>query len=128
VELRIYRVLRVRSSKGELAVKALFDTGASFTVVRRDVAEKIGHILPTDVREVTLADGKTKLKVLGYIPISTVLESSPIDDIAYVIEELAEELIVGVRVMEFYDIKLDPSTNRVIVGRNYSSFELYAHN
>jgi predicted aspartyl protease len=128
VELRIYRVLRVRSSKGELAVKALFDTGASFTVVRRDVAEKIGHILPTDVREVTLTDGKTKLKVLGYIPISTVLEGSPIDDIAYVIEELAEELIVGVRVMEFYDIKLDPSTNRIIVGRNYSSFELYAHN
>ena len=126
--MRIYRVLRVRSSKGELAVKALFDTGASFTVVRRDVAEKIGHILPTDVREVTLADGKTKLKVLGYIPISTVLEGSPIDGIAYVIEELAEELIVGIRVMEFYDIKLDPSTNRVIVGRNYRSFELYAHN
>ena len=126
--MRIYRVLRVRSSKGELAVKALFDTGASFTVVRRDVAEKIGHVLPTDVREVTLADGKTKLKVLGYIPISTVLEGSTIDDIAYVIEELAEELIVGVRVMEFYDIKLDSSTNRIIVGRNYSSFELYAHN
>jgi len=123
--LSIYRVLRVRSSRGELAVKALFDTGASFTVIRRDVAEKIGHILPTDVREVTLANGKTKLKVLGYIPISTVLEGSPIDDIAYVIEELAEELIVGVKVMEFYDIRLDPSTNRIIVGRNYSSFELY---
>jgi predicted aspartyl protease len=123
--LRVYRVLRVRSSRGELAVKTLFDTGASFTVVRRDVAEKIGHILPTDVREVTLANGKTKLKVLGYIPISTVLEGSPIDDIAYVIEELAEELIVGVKVMEFYDIRLDPSTNRIIVGRNYSSFELY---
>jgi predicted aspartyl protease len=127
-DLRVYRVLRVRSSRGELNVKALFDTGASFTVVRRDVAEKIGHILPTDVREVTLTDGKTKLKVLGYIPISTVLEGSPIDDIAYVIEELAEELIVGVKVMEFYDIKLDPSTNRIIVGKNYSSFELYAYN
>jgi predicted aspartyl protease len=123
--LRVYRVLRVRSSRGELAVKALFDTGASFTVVRRDVAEKIGHILPTNVKEVTLADGKTKLKVLGYIPISTVLEGSPIDDIAYVIEELADELIVGVKVMEFYDIRLDPSTNRIIVGRNYSSFKLY---
>jgi predicted aspartyl protease len=109
-------------------VKALFDARASFTVIRRDVAEKIGHILPTDVREVTLTDGKTKLKVLGYIPISTVLEGSPIDDIAYVIEELAEELIVGVKVMEFYDIKLDPSTNKIIVGKNYSSFELYAYN
>jgi predicted aspartyl protease len=124
--LRIYRNLRVRSSKDELDVKALFDTGASFTVVKRDVAERIGYILPTDVREVTLADGRTKLKVLGYIPISMTIEGSPIDDIAYVIEKLAEDLIIGVKVMEFYDIKLDPSTNRITVGRNYSSFELYS--
>jgi predicted aspartyl protease len=126
--LKIYRNLRIRSFKGTLEVKTLFDTGASFTVIRRGVAEKIGYILPTDVKEVTLADGKTKLKVLGYIPISTTLEGSPIDDIAYVIEELAEDLIIGVRVMEFYDIKLDPSTNRVIVGKDYSSFELYTAN
>jgi predicted aspartyl protease len=126
--MRIYRTLKIRSSKCEMTVKALFDTGASFTVVRKDVAEKIGHILPTDVKEVTLADGKTKLKVHGYIPISTVLEGSPIDDIAYVIDELAEELIIGIKVMEFYDIKLDPSTNKIIVGKNYSSFELYTYN
>ncbi len=108
-----------------MEVRALFDTGASFTVVRRDIAEKIGHILPTDVKEVVLANGKTKLKVLGYVPISTVLEGSPVDDIAYVVEELAEELIIGAKVMEFYDIKLDPSKNKIIVGKNYSSFELY---
>jgi len=28
--------------------------------------------------------------------------------------------------MELYDIKLDHSTNRIIVGKNYTSFELYA--
>jgi len=39
---------------------------------------------------------------------------------------LAEDLIIGVKVMEFYDIKLDPSTNRIPVGKNYSSFELYS--
>jgi hypothetical protein len=37
--LRIHRSLRIRSSKGELILKALFDTGASFTVMGRDVAE-----------------------------------------------------------------------------------------
>ena len=125
--MKIYKALKIRSSKGELTVKALFDTGASFTVIKKNVAEKIGHILPTDVKEVTLADGKTKLKVLGYIPISTVLEGSPIDDIAYVIDELAEDLIIGVKVMEFYDIRLDPSTNKIIVGKNYSSFEFYKY-
>ena len=66
--------------------------------------------------------------MLDYIPISTVLEDSPIDDIAYVIDELAEELIIDVKVMEFYDIKLDPSTNKIIVGKNYSPFELFAYN
>jgi len=126
--LKVYRSLEIRGSKGGLAVKALFDTGASFTVVRKDVAEKVGYILPTDVKEVTLADGRTRLKVLGYIPISTTLEGSPIDDIAYVIEELAEELIIGIKVMEFYDIKLDPTANKIVVGKNYSSFELYACN
>jgi predicted aspartyl protease len=123
--MKIYRSLKIRSSKGELDVRALFDTGASFTVVRKEVAEKIGHILPTDVKEVTLADGRTKLKVLGYIPISMILEGSPVDDIAYVIERLAEDLIIGIKVMEFYDIKLDPSTNKIVIGKNYSSFELY---
>ena len=126
-KMRIYRALKIRSSKGEITVKTLFDTGASFTVIKKNVAEKIGHILPTDVKEVTLTDGKTRLKVLGYIPISTVLEGSPIDDIAYVIDELAEDLIIGIKVMEFYDIKLDPSTNKMIVGKNYSSFEFYKY-
>ena len=112
-------------SKGEANVEALFDTGASFTVIKKYMAEKIGKILPTGVGEVTLADGKTRLKVSGYISISTMLEGSPIDDVAYVIEELAEELIIGIKVMEFYDIKLDPANNRVTVGKNYTSFELY---
>ena len=41
------------------------------------------------------------------------------------IKSLTEELIIGIKVMEFYDIKLDPSNNRIAVGKNYTSFELY---
>jgi predicted aspartyl protease len=32
--------LKIRSSKGELDVKTLFDTGASFTVVKKELAKK----------------------------------------------------------------------------------------
>lgn len=62
----------------------------------------------------------------GYIPISTVIEGAPVDDIACVVESLAEEPIVGVKATGFYDTKLDPSAGRVTVGRSYSTFELYA--
>ena len=125
VELKLYRDLKIRSSMGEVEVKALLDTGASFTVVRRGLAEKIGHMLPTDVKEVTLTEGGTKLNVIGYIPISTSIEGVPIDDVAYVIEKLAEEIIIGAKVMRFYDIKLDLAKNKVTIGKNYTSFELY---
>jgi predicted aspartyl protease len=42
--------LKVRSSKGESAEKALLDSGASFTDVRKDIAEKFGYILPISPR------------------------------------------------------------------------------
>uniref|UniRef100_A0A7C3WT03 Uncharacterized protein n=1 Tax=Thermofilum pendens TaxID=2269 RepID=A0A7C3WT03_THEPE len=31
--------------------------------------------------------------MLGYIPISTAIEGAPVDDIAYVVKDLAEELL-----------------------------------
>lgn len=124
--MRLCRTLRVRGSKGEADVKALFDTSASFSVIRRDVAERISDILPTGVRDVILADGKTTLRVLGYVALSTIIEGSPVDDIAYVVEGLAEELVIGVKVMEFYEIKLDPAKDKLTVGKNYTSFDLYA--
>jgi hypothetical protein len=90
------------------------------------VAEKVGHTLPTGLKGVMLADGKAALKVPSHIPISTTIVGAPIDDIAYVIGDLAEELIVGVRVMKFYGM-LNPLTNTISVGKNYTSFELYSH-
>lgn len=110
-----------------MVLRAFFDIGASFTVMKKDVAEKVGYILPADVKEVTLADGETKIKVLGYIPISMMLEGLTHRRHSLRYRELAEELIVGVKVMGFYGIKLNPSTNKLVVGKNYSSFELYAY-
>jgi hypothetical protein len=47
------------------------------------------------VKEFTLVERRTAQKVLNYIQILKTVEGSPIDDIAYVIEELAEELFRG---------------------------------
>ena len=34
--------------KGETSVVALFDSGASYSCLRKDIAEKIGHLEPLD--------------------------------------------------------------------------------
>lgn len=39
-------------------MRALFGAGASFTVVRRDVAERIGHVLPIEVKKVIWLMGR----------------------------------------------------------------------
>ena len=44
--MKLYGDLRMRSFTGEVEVEALFDAGASFTVVRRGLAGKIGHMIP----------------------------------------------------------------------------------
>jgi hypothetical protein len=60
------------------------------------------------VKEFTLVERRTALKVLNYIQILKTLEGSPIDDIAYVIEELAEELFRGRTEIDSWDIVFTP--------------------
>jgi hypothetical protein len=60
------------------------------------------------VKEFTLVERRTALKVLDYIQILKTLEGSPIDDIAYVIEESAEELFRGRAEIDSWDIVFTP--------------------
>ncbi|KPV62442.1 MAG: hypothetical protein AOA66_1337 [Candidatus Bathyarchaeota archaeon BA2] len=124
--MRIKRKLLLEGPKGPVQVEALFDTGATFTVIRKSIAEKIAPLGPPIREKVTLANGKTQLSIEGSVWFWTVIEEvCRISDIAHVIEQLAEEVIIGVETMERYGIELKPKTNEIIVKKCDTMEELF---
>ena len=60
----VFREVKVRSNIGEDEVRALFDTGASRTFIRNDIAKKIGSLVElTRPRIATLGGGENKIKI-----------------------------------------------------------------
>jgi predicted aspartyl protease len=41
----VTKTIRIRGDRGARAVEALFDTGASKSLIRRDVARRVGRLL-----------------------------------------------------------------------------------
>ena len=44
----LWQNIKLRGSKGERDVNALFDSGATYSFVRKDIAEKICYLLDND--------------------------------------------------------------------------------
>ncbi|GBC71588.1 hypothetical protein HRbin02_01373 [Candidatus Calditenuaceae archaeon HR02] len=101
--------LHVRGDRGERVVDVLFDTGATRSLIKREVAASVSStrkiIAPTYA---TLADGRR-------VTLETVCEVLvDIDDRevwveAFLLDELTVEMIFGVLDMEAYMIKIDPA-------------------
>jgi len=121
----ITRKLFVEGPKGSVEVVALFDTGASFSVMKKSIAEKISPIGPAIRQKATLADGKTELPIAGSVWFWTFVEVCTISDTAHVIEQLARDFIIGAETMEKYGIELRPETNEIIIKKCFTVEELY---
>ena len=120
----LIRKLTLEGPKGSEQVEALFDSGATFTVIKKSVAEKISPLGPPIRQKATLANGKTEIPVVGSAWFWTFVEVCMITDTAHVTEQLARDFIVGVETMEKYGIELKPETNEIIVKRCFTVEEL----
>jgi len=122
---RVFQEVRIRSNIGESAVKALFDTGASRTFIKNEVAKRIGYAIKLlKPRVVTLGDGDTKIEVKENINLEIILDDYAISTDADVTEKLAHELIIGASTMEEWGIVVDPKEGKVLIKERRTSFEL----
>ena len=113
--------VRLVGSKGEVEVTALFDSGASYSFIRQDVAEQVAIVeaLPEPMQfkmaEVgAVVEVKTRIAADFYI-----------DGVRYSDEFLLlaqrEELIIGAKTMQAWGIKLDMENEKVeLTRRNYT--------
>ena len=110
----IRRKVWLSGLKGRVQVNALFDTGSTDSLVREDLAGKIGPFSELEepktfhairdtfkVREAIFAGLKIGRHKMGVAPA--------------IVAGLTEELIIGTDVMQRYNIKLEPKRHRIIL-------------
>lgn len=108
--------LPIRGNRSERIANVLIDTGASFSFVRRDVAEAVSAIiaLPRPLR-VELGDGSvvelSETAILGV----EVAGLNAVDNFI-VMPQLLEEVVLGAGTMRKYALKLDMETSAIFAA------------
>lgn len=108
--------LRFEGSRGEKIVYALFDTGATFSCLRDDIAVQIGN--PEKLArplEVATASHAHNIKVDSAMRSDFYFEDIRLSDEFMVIPDLSEECIIGVNTMQKWRIKMDFEHDTVII-------------
>src|SRR5262245_55235811 len=95
----------ISGERGEIEAKALFDTGASLSFIRRDLAEQLGTPvrLPHPMR-FEMGRAGDFLEVNEQIALTFAISGMPLLDSFLVADDLSEEAIVGARTMQKWGI------------------------
>ena len=117
----IVKRLRVAGDKGGRRLDILFDTGASASFIRRDVAENIATILKLPSAETyTLGDGVGKLRVNETVVLYIDIGGVRISDNFIVARRLSDQVIIGATTLQKWRVRLDLEKERVIIDKRMS--------
>jgi len=109
-----------------IGVEAIFDTGATRSLVSLQLVEKLGYIRDDRPREVLLATKDKKASMAGeLIERVTILGYElPLSHVFGVIEGLNQDTIIGMDVMEPYEILVDAKEGKVSFKRFPPTIEI----
>jgi len=114
----VFEKVRLVGSKGEAEVNALFDTGATYSFVRADIAERIALVepLPEPMRFAT-ANPEAPVEASKRIVCNFYIDGVRYSDEFLVLERMGEELIIGASTMQKWGMKLDMENEKVVLTR-----------
>ena len=117
--------IKLRGSKGEANVKALFDSGASYSFMRKDIAEKIGLIdkLPEPMKFVT-ASKKKQIEINERMSVDFYLNGARFSEMFLVSNEISEEVIIGTKTIQAWRFKLDFENEKIIFNPDVTKLVL----
>ena len=112
--------IKILTSEKSAELTALFDTGSTLTYISQKAAEKLGFNPYPEPKTVPLAVLEKKAEVLGDVTVSLEIDQCrmPRRETLEVIRDLRFEAIVGLDIIEKYDVVLDTKNGRVKL-KNY---------
>ena len=102
-------------------VKAVFDTGSFYTIVREDRVPSQAAIVRRKIPRILRAAARgSQLTAVGEVSLVLSIGGREIDDVALVSPELAQEMLVGAGTMQKWDISIlnQGGHTEVSVGRD----------
>jgi len=107
--VRVLGRVALLGSRGCVEEVALFDTGASKSFVDISAAEKLGYVRYEAPKEVLLAVKNYRALIVGEVTVGVVVEGVklPISHVFGVTEGLRHPVVIGMDIMEPYEIYID---------------------
>jgi len=104
--------LKLMGSKGEAEVEALFDTGASYSCIRPELAERLEILTPLRrPKELGTADESHTVRVTAAVRLDFELDGVVLSDEFMVVPSLRR---VGAKTMQAWRIKVDMEKEQII--------------
>lgn len=121
----ITKSVEVIGDKDKTEVQALFNTGASASFLRRDIAESVATLSkwPTP-RTFVLGDGKNTLQAQDFVPVDIMIKGVTVFHPLLAVEEIGEEMIVGADMLQRWKIRLDLEKEEVYIDPKVTELKL----
>ena len=121
----IQKEIELAGSKGRKKELALFDSGATYSCIRKDLAQELETILPLpESLELGTAEPERKLIVKERVSLDFHLDGYRFSDEFMVIEKLSEKVIIGAKTLQSWRLKLDFENDRVVIDPRATKIRL----
>ena len=108
--------VRLVGSKGEHETEGLFDSGASYSFIRKDVAERLETLLPLpQPMTFEMAEQGATVVARERVVLDFWIDGFRFSDEFLVLDNLADELIIGATTMQKWRLKLDMEHEDIII-------------
>ena len=121
----IEKELRLVGSKGERKVKAIFDSGASYSCITPELAGELGMVEPLpEPMEFGTAEQERKLTTSQRVTLNFYLDGYRFSDEFMLIPNLSEPVIIGAATLQKWRLKLNFETDEVIIDPRVTKLRL----
>ena len=121
----IEKELRLVGSKGEGKVKAIFDSGASYSCIQPELAEELAMVEPLpEPMDFGTAEEEGKLTATERVSLNFYLDGYRFSDEFMLIPHLSEPVLIGDKTLQAWRLKLNFETDEVIIDPRVTKLRL----
>jgi hypothetical protein len=122
VSVLVREVLLI-GSRGRERARAMFDPGSSYSIIRRDLAEKLAHLEPLQdlddwVFETARAGDLIQVRYRVLLVFRFDDSNARFSDEFVVFDDLSEDVIIGADTMQKWQIRLDFDSETVVYRKS----------